>query len=309
MTKIVISACTYKRPDGLKTLLMSLKDIKIPDDVELSIRIIDNEPTPEAKGIIDDFASNMPCALHYAHEKEGGIAQARNRALSEAKQDDFLVFVDDDETVARDWLEELWDSQKRNQAHFVQGSVTLTVEDPQDEWWVHTILFRQKTYPDNTPRHESWTNNVLIDMDFVRKNNMQFDPALKYDGGSDTLFFQEMNAKGAKGVFAAKAVVYEEQPKSRLNWKWTIRRQFRYGNTRAMVARKTKTTSKALLDSLMRAGGCGIFGLIHLPTAIIKGRAGIANSIAYFARGIGILYGLLGKRYLEYQRNNEKAKA
>jgi len=304
MKRIVISACTYKRPDGLMTLLSSLAEIQTPEDAQLSVRIIDNEPTPAAKELVEKCAKDMPTPLHYAHEPEGGIAPARNRALNEAKDDDFLVFVDDDETVAKDWLLELWDCQKRNKAEFVQGPVTLTVEDKADEWWVETLLFRQKTFPDNAPRHESWTNNVMIDMSFVRAHNLQFDPSLKYDGGSDTLFFQKMCKAGGKGVFAAKAIVYEIQPESRLTWKWATKRQFRYGNTRAMVARKTKTKLKAFLDSFVRAGACGVFGLLHLPTTIVKGRVGFANSLAYFARGCGILWGLTGKRYLEYQRND-----
>ena len=145
VSKIVISACTYQRPQGLKELFASLKTIKIPDDVSLSIRIIDNEPVPAAKDLVDECAKDMPCPVHYAHEKEGGISIARNRALVEAIDDDFLVFVDDDETVHEDWLTELWECQKCNQGQFVQGPVILATEDQNDEWWIDTILFKQKT--------------------------------------------------------------------------------------------------------------------------------------------------------------------
>jgi len=305
MTNIVISACTYKRPDGLKALLRSLAAIKIPNDIEMSIRIIDNEPTPAAKNLVEQCAKNMPRPVYYAHEKEAGIAPARNRALSEANNEDFLIFVDDDETAHPDWLNELWEVQKRNKAQFVQGPVTLTVEDQEDKWWIDTLLFKQKTFPDNAPRHEAWSNNVMIDMNFVREYNLSFDQALRFDGGEDTLFFQQMTAKNAKGVFAANAIVYEEQPKERLTWKWTITRQFRNGNTRAMIARRTDSLPKAILRSVIRAGGCAVFGLLHLPTAIIKGKAGLANSATYCARSAGILWGLLGKRYLEYERKDE----
>lgn len=305
MTKIVISACTYKRPDGLSELLSSLKEIKIPDDINLSIRIIDNEPEPAAEKLVKQVAETMPCPIHYAHEPDAGIAPARNCALSEAKDDDFLVFIDDDETADPNWLNELWTVQKNNHAQFVQGPVVLNVQNEKDKWWIDTLLFRLKTFPNNAPRHEAWSNNVMIDMNFVREHNLQFDPALRFDGGEDTLFFQQMTAKGAKGIFAANAIVYEEQPKERLNWKWSIARQFRNGNTRAMIAKRTSSGSSAILKSIMRAGGCAFFGLLHLPTTIILGRKGLANSVAYFARCAGILWGLLGKRYLEYERKDK----
>ena len=178
----------------------------------------------------------------------------------------------------------------------------MTVADQVDQWWLETLLFKQKIFPDGTPRHEAWSNNVLIDMAFVKEHSIEFDPALKFDGGEDTLFFQTMTSKGAKGVFAANAIVYEEQPKDRLTWNWAIKRQFRNGNTRAMIAYKTKPFAKAVLSSVIRAGGCFIFGIAHVPSIIVKGKVGFANAITYFARCFGILYGMLGKTFLEYNR-------
>lgn len=302
MQKVVISACTYKRPEGLKSLFLSLKGLQIPEDTDVTIRIIDNEKTPEAKSLVEDLSKQMQCPVEYAHEQEPGIAPARNRALSEAKNADFLAFVDDDETVHPSWLAELLKSQKRNNAHFVQGPVIMSAEDKKEQWWIDTLLFKLKTFPDDTPRHEAWSNNVLIDMDFIRKHELQFDPALRFDGGEDTLFFQQMHEKGAKGIFASKAIVYEVQPKERLNWSWALKRQFRNGNTRAMIARKTKTVLGASVYSAMRAFGCMVFSLIHLPTTILKGRIGLANALTYAARSLGIMWGMLGKKYLEYER-------
>ena len=225
MKNIVISLCTYRRPEGLKALFESFKSLQIPDSVNLSARVIDNEPTPAARELVQQLAQDLSFSMHYVHEPEAGIAPARNRALTEAKDADYLVFIDDDETAAPDWIEKLWDVQNRTKAHFVQGPVILTVEDQADQWWIDSLLFRLKTFPDCSPRHESWSNNVMIDMDFVRKNNLRFDPALRFDGGEDTLFFQQMTRAGGKGVFAAHAKVYEVQPKERLNWRWALRRQ------------------------------------------------------------------------------------
>ncbi len=303
MLKVVISACTYKRPEGLKALLESLQEIEIPRDIALSIRIIDNEDMPAAEELVRQFSEDMPCPLYYVNETDPGIAPARNRALIEAKGDDFLAFIDDDETAHKAWLKELLQAQKENHAQFVQGPVVMTVEDNKDAWWLETILFKLKDFPNHAERHEAWSNNVLIDMNFVREHDLAFDPALRFDGGEDTLFFQQMTAKRGKGVFASHAIVYETQPKERLNWSWAIRRQFRNGNTRAMIARKTKPPLKAFLHSTIRAAGCFVFSLIHLPAALIKGRVGVANCMAYAARCAGVLWGIVGRQYLEYNRS------
>jgi len=304
MTNIVISACTYKRPDGLTALFESFKTIIIPDDVSLSIRIIDNEPQPAAKDLVTTLSKEMPFKVFYVHEPNPGIAPARNRALLEAKDDDFLIFVDDDETVSAQWVKELWSVQNANNAHFVQGPVTLTVDAPKDEWMIKSKLFALKNFPDNAPRHEAWSNNVMIDMDFVRDNNLAFDPSLRFDGGEDTLFFQQMSEAGAKGVFAANAIVYENQPKSRLTWRWALRRQFRNGNTRAMIAYRMNTRTRAVFKTLIRAAGCAAFGIVILPLTVSLGRIGIANSATYWARAFGNLYGLFGGQYQEYARQS-----
>ncbi len=307
MKSVIISICTYRRPEELRELFKTLKDIRIPQDINLSVRIIDNEETPVARDLVEDIGTRMPWLAHYVHEKDPGIAPARNRALSEAQNEDFLVFVDDDETVSPEWLEELWAVQKRTNAHFVQGPVVPTVENEEDEWWIKSILFAQKTFPDGTPRHEAWTNNVMINMAFIREHNLRFDPALRFDGGEDTLFFREIIQQGGQGVFAANAVVYEVQPKGRLNWKWAISRQFRNGNTRAMCAKRLQSRLQATLHCLARSAACAGVGVVLLPLALIKGRIGVANSLAYIARSAGVFWGLLGKRYLEYERETEKA--
>jgi len=304
MTKIVISACTYKRPDGLRDLFASLEGLDIPQGVEASVRIIDNDQEPSSQALVQELSGALSMPVDYVHETEAGIPPARNRALSEAASDDFLVFVDDDETVAPDWLTHLWAMQQKTGASFVQGPVIPTVENEKDSWWVKSDFFIQKIHKDGSARHESWTNNVMIDMRFIQDHNIRFDQALRYDGGSDTLFFQDIIRNGGSGVYAAKAIVYEIQPPSRLTWKWCLQRQFRYGTTRANCARLRSPLIKAGLNCFARSGACIALGLVKLPLTLIQGRVGLANSLALISRGAGVLMGFLGKRHLEYARDD-----
>jgi succinoglycan biosynthesis protein ExoM len=307
MIDIVISACTFRRPAGLTALFDSLIALRVPPDVALSLRIVDNDEAPTSRDLVARLAERAPWPVHYVHEPQPGIPVARNRALSEAQDADFLVFVDDDETVAEDWLEALCRQQKASAAHFVQGPVIPTVEHDADAWWVKSLFFKQRTFPDGAARHESWTNNVMIDLDFVRRHDGAFDPALRYDGGSDTLFFQDLARKGAKGVYAAHAYVYEVQPPSRLTWSWALKRQFRYGMTRVNCTVLRDDSWTARLHCLARGGACAVVGLLLLPTTLVRGRVGLANACAYLARAAGIASGLAGGRHLEYARQPLKS--
>ncbi len=304
-SKITVCACTYRRPQGLSALLMSLRELQMPPGTEVQFCIVDNDIRSSARNVVEAAAVDFPRPLRYVHETQPGIPSARNRALAEAGKQGFVVFVDDDETVDPRWLVELYRVARESGATFVQGSVEMQVEKSKDKWWLETVLFRQKIFPDGSPRHESWSNNVMIDMAFVSQHGCRFDNALRFDGGSDTLFFRDMVQKGATGFYARYALVFEVQPESRLTWKWAIQRQYRYGITRANTMTLRVSRPQALAYCLIRSGGMFVWGAGCLATALVRGRVGIADGMAYLARSTGVLLGGVGVRKLEYARNTE----
>jgi len=300
--RLVICVCTFRRADGLRELFGSFVELKVGSGLDLSIVVVDNDEVPSSQDIVGSLSEDLDWPVRYVHEPEPGIPSARNRAIREAGTEGYMVFVDDDETVDPNWVSELITVINETQASFVQGPMVMKVDDPDDAWFLDTALYKQKTFPDRTKRHESWTNNVAIDLGFLSQTGCKFDNALRFDGGSDTLFFQDIVREGGKGVFAAKAIVFEVQPKSRLSWRWAIRRQYRYGMTRANTMRLRSSRISALSYCVIRGGAMMMFGLGHLLTGIVRGRKGIANGMAYIARGCGVWMGCLGARRLEYAR-------
>ena len=302
MTPLTVCICTVRRPDGLRNLFGSLQRLETAPDFDLRFCVIDDDDTPSSQALVAELSASLPWPVRYVHEPEPGIPAARNAAIRAAGPHGYLVFVDDDETVAPDWLVQLWAMEKASHATFVQGPCEMTVRDPTQAWWLDTVFFSQRTYPDGAARHESWSNNVLIDLDFVTRHACRFDSALRFDGGSDTLFFQDIIRKGGKGTYAAKAKVFEEQPANRLTWRWALRRQFRYGVTRANTSLLRLPRWKAIPYCLVRgAAMLGVGALLSL-TVLYRGKRGLANAGALLARGCGVLLGAAGVHRLEYAR-------
>jgi succinoglycan biosynthesis protein ExoM len=301
-TSIIVGACTFRRPDGLRALLTSLAALHCPDDVDLEIVIVDNDETPSAQTLLRSIGPTLPFACRYEHEPRPGISQARNRMLTESQNADFLLFVDDDETVDPDLVAQHLRIQRKTKATFVQGPCVMTVKDPSDEWWLQTAFFKQKTFPDGASRHESWSNNVLIDMGFVTEHNLRFDEMLGYAGGEDTVFFQDIIRAGGTGAFAAKAVVREVQLESRLTWDWALKRQYRYGVTRANTQLLRRPKLKAMAWCLPRAVVMITLGALIGLSVVFKGKRGLANGAALIARGGGLVMGAIGFRADEYAR-------
>ena len=266
--------------------------------------IVDNDAQSSALDVVRTLSGEMPFPLMYVNEKQPGIPSARNRALAEARDSDYLVFVDDDETVDPDWLVELYKVASETSAVFVQGPVEMTVEDVQSTWWLDTIFFQQRVFPDRSVRQESWSNNVMLNMDLLSQLDCSFDDQLRYDGGSDTLFFQDIVRKGGTGRYAAHARVFEIQPRARLNWRWALQRQFRFGITRANTLKLRHSRLKTYGYCLVRSAGMFVWGIGNLMQAIFRGKKGLADGMAYLARGTGVLLGAFGVRRLEYARKS-----
>lgn len=304
MTRVILGACTFRRPEGMRDLLRSVAKLRPVESVELEVVIVDNDETPSAETLVKEMSASLPYPCRYVHEPRPGIPQARNRLLSESLSADFLLFVDDDETVDPQLISEHLRIQRQTGASFVQGPCVMTVEDAADTWWLDTAFFSQKTFPDGAPRHESWSNNVLIDMAFIKDSGVRFDDTLRYAGGSDTVFFQDMIRAGGSGAFAAHAVVFEEQPDSRLSWKWALKRQYRYGVTRANTQLLRQPRFKALAWCGARALVMMALGALQSLTGLFKGQRGFANGAALIARGCGLAMGAVGFRADEYARKS-----
>lgn len=302
MIHVRLGACTYRRPAGLKALFLSMNELIIPDGVKFDIVIVDNDSEPSSRDLVDELSGqiNWPCT--YAHEPNPGIPSARNRVLAEAQSADFLLFVDDDETVTPNLVVEHLKIQRETGADFVQGPCKMLVEDPADDWWLESVFFAQRTFEDGAPRKESWTNNVLINMHKLSETGVTFDEKLRYSGGSDTLFFQDFVRAGATGAYAAHAEVQEVQPSSRLTWKWAINRQYRYGVTRAnsLILREKRII--AVLKGTVRSIAMVAVGIMHFATSITLRKRGVANAAALFARAAGVFLGTFGFRAEEYAR-------
>ncbi|MCL3881724.1 glycosyltransferase family 2 protein [Marivita sp. GX14005] len=299
---VAIAICTYARQTDLELLLSSIRGLEIDDRIAPRVIVVDNDIRKSAQPVVDRFRNSAPCPVHYVHETQPGIPFARNRALAEAGDGGYLAFVDDDETVDPQWLNELVNVALQTRAAFVQGPLLMTVEDTRDGWWLRSGFFRQKEFSNFSHRSESWTNNVLIDLAFVARAGCRFDPQLRFDGGSDTLFFADLVAAGGTGRFASKAIVYEIQKKNRLTWKWATLRQYRYGITRANVVLLRKSTGFAGLYCTMRGMVMIGLGVVQLPRALVRGRAGLGDGIALIARGAGVISGLFGGQRREYAR-------
>ena len=95
--RVGICIATFRRRELLRQLLVGMSRLtfermRTPD---ILVVVVDNDAARSAADVCDSVA--LPWPAKYVVEPRRGIAQARNRAIREAEDPDFLVFLDDDE--------------------------------------------------------------------------------------------------------------------------------------------------------------------------------------------------------------------
>ncbi|MCL3881723.1 glycosyltransferase family 2 protein [Marivita sp. GX14005] len=261
---IDICICTFRRP-GLADTLASLREIDIPGGTAVRLLIVDNDDTPSAKSLAKGFA--LPFPVTYIHAPARNISIARNAGL-DAAQGDFLAFLDDDETVSRQWLARLYSAAYSTGADVVFGPARAIYPDQADHWLVDGDYHSTKAPAMRAALKTGCSANVLIRLASPAVRGLRFDTALGRSGGEDTVLFRQVHSRGGVLRFAEDALVFERVEFDRLSLRWLLRRKLRAGQSHAraevLTSSKPMRTRIALLaGASAKAIYCGGMSALH----------------------------------------------
>lgn len=210
MTKLTLAVCTYNRAERLRPLVDALRrqNYSLPFD----ILFVDNNSSDNTKKILEQLARMPGISLRYVHELQQGIAFARNRAIEEALDSDYLFFIDDDETPLPGLLTAGVDALEREGADCVGGQIKVKFESyPRPRWLTDDLLgflaeinYGPEPFWITNTSTPIWTSNIAYRMSLFRTTpSLRFD--LRYNregkvagGGEDTIMFQTLLSKGAR---------------------------------------------------------------------------------------------------------------
>jgi len=222
--------------------LLSLMHQRRPDGTAVEVVVVDNEPEPNNRTGVNQFAQVFPLIfpfkLHYVHEPDQGISQARNAALTKALQlgADWIAFIDDDEEADAGWLDALYLAAVVHRADACHGRVLYTFPAGAAAW-------RCKAPWGDWADHEgaeldsAGTSNVIFRAWLVRRFNLTFCDELSRMGGEDVKFFRAFHDHGGRIVFSGKPIVTETVPWSRVTLRGFARKAHRNGALKVETAR------------------------------------------------------------------------
>jgi glycosyltransferase involved in cell wall biosynthesis len=221
---LCVCICTFKRPELLRRLLASLSNQRTEGLFSFSVIVADNDAMESARPVVDAFSSGSPLSVTYCVESEQNIALARNKALEHA-DGDFVVFIDDDEFAADNWLHDLLETCLAYGADGVLGPVKPYFELEPPQWVKKGGFFDRPTYATGSKLRwpETRTGNVLFRKKILNSFEMPFRP--EFDtAGEDVDFFRRMMEKGYRFVWCNEAIAYEVVPPSRCTRSYLLKR-------------------------------------------------------------------------------------
>ncbi|WP_227271320.1 glycosyltransferase [Roseobacter weihaiensis] len=269
---VAVGVCTFQRPSVVDTL-RTLEQQVLPEDLRLSIIVVDNDRTPSARDIVAAFAARSRHEVIYRHAPSGNISIARNAALEEAERRGvrFFAFIDDDELAPANWLTRLVARLSHGDADVVVGPVRAVYAAEAPRWMQRLRIHdtRPELGPDGRPR-AGHSCNVIMDLRSAALAGRRFDLPRGISGGEDTAFFNEAVQAGGRLALAPMALVEEPVAASRATFSWLFRRRFRMGQTHGGLLRKNQGSAvwlRALPLACAKAFYCAFFALLTAPFA------------------------------------------
>lgn len=293
---IDIGVPTYKRPAQLARLLESVSRIELVDGMSVGIIVVDNDRNRSAENVVAEYAAVSPFPTRYIVEETTGVVYVRNRLLASAGGH-YLAMIDDDEYVSPSWLAEMVKTAERNKADAVIGYVEETFPAGTRSWVIDCQP--SPVAADQESITFGSTNNVLLRMSSVRERGLRFDPSFNLSGGEDTDFFAKLLREGGAVFYSARARVIAPFEPERLRFSWYAMRNYRVGQTNAIVFGGPRKTFGQIVRRLAR-GVAGIALLGAGSCAFVVSRVEGARLFLTGVRCLGYASTILDTRAQEY---------
>lgn len=303
MYKVTVGIPTYKRPKMLEKLVNSIFSSNIDRSLigTLDIVVVDNDVDRTAEALINRLIANNTSEffkLHYHCYPIKGLSNVRNEIIGKALllQPDYIAFMDDDEYVNPEWLNELTRTVIQNKGDFAMGPVIADFETKVSPAIAEGFPYFK--YADQTKVHFIHSGNMIMRSQFIRDQEMKFDPRFNTLGAEDSYFGLTALKKGGSIFWAKKAIAYETIPAKRASLNWLIKRRFRGGNTYVYILLLEKQYGKVIKKIAVSLFYLCIGALAALLTPIpFKHRY---FGILKIAETLGALAALFDIKYHEY---------
>lgn len=185
-----------------------IESLKVQTYGNIQILLIDDGSKDASLEVCRCYAEKDP-RIKVVNQENGGEGAARNRGLKEA-DGAYICFVDADDYVKPDFVKNLYEIQKINQAELsICGFVEMKKGQIVNETIGNVEIMTQAEAMENLLKHTSFKGyvwNKMFVMDIINENNIHFDQSLAV--WTDVLFVFTYMQYIKKAVYDPKPMYY-----------------------------------------------------------------------------------------------------
>ena len=238
MSTLTFAVCSYNRCQRLRQVLPEMRRQTAP--VAFRVLVVDNNSTDATAEVVRSEAKRPGAPLDYVFEERQGISHARNRALAESLDNDYLVFIDDDEIPAPGLLAAAVRTMDDNGAACVGGRVKIRFPDDRRPGWLSDELkgflaevdYGEQPFWIQDQTTPIWTANIAYRMSLFRE-----EPSLRFDarynragnavgGGEDAMMLRALLDRKVPIRYCPEMVVEHHVESWRLKRRYFLKLHF-----------------------------------------------------------------------------------
>ena len=225
--KLDVIIPTYNRSELLKDTLDSLLSARVPEDLSVHIKVVDNNSTDDTRAVVEDYVKRFKDIISYLFEGRQGRSAALNAGIA-ATRGDLIGMVDDDEKVDESWYERVHSAFAEGDVDFIGGPYKPRWGAPPPDWlpkdypavigWIEAgdrVLTYGKDYDGVL-----MGGNAIITRAMIEKVG-NYSISLGRTGKrllsvEDEDMTERLLAAGARGLYLPDLVIYHYIPPERL---------------------------------------------------------------------------------------------
>lgn len=288
----------------LDKLLESLMNLEGSNQFDISILIVDNDGNQSAFQIVEVYKAKSKFPIKYFVEPNQNIALARNMAVEKA-DGDYIAFVDDDETVSPQWINELFKTVHQNGYDGAFGPIMESFFNEPPNWLKKGKFFNRRTNLKTghlLNYKQTSSGNCFLKKKVLNEVEGPFDPDFGLSGGEDTALFKKLIDLKKVFVCVADAITYEWIPEERANLKYLVRRAFLGGFIFTSQLKNNLKNAFTKVKFVLRTIALIGFYFILMPFKLFFGFHKFVQCLLGISIQIGKLAALLRFSFKEYGR-------
>ncbi|HEY0077659.1 MAG TPA: glycosyltransferase [Pyrinomonadaceae bacterium] len=273
---------TYNRQALLRRAVESLLAAEVPEGLEVSIRVVDNNSTDGTRALVEELRAKSGGRLSYLFEGRQGKSHALNSGIA-STSGDLVGIIDDDEEVDSRWLVIVREAFAAGGVDFIGGPYVPRWGAEIPDWLPEdypAVIGKVDCGSQIVPYGESFPGilmggNAVISRAALRKVG-EFSTEVGRIGegmlcGEDEDMYRRLVAAGARGFYRPDLIIYHFVPPERLTKRYYRRWCFWRGVSSGMLDR-TRREQVAYLAGVPRyLYGRAARRLIKMLGGMLKG--------------------------------------